>query len=282
MEGNLNNGINFLKLAMAVKKKPKSGSKRWPVKLPQMKVKKLGGLSRLLIMLSGIFGIVYLSSVGTQVWHTVWPVKQVVLSNQTEYVKQQDLVKFIQQQSIKGMLAIDLQKLQEEAKKINWVKSVEVRKVWPDKLIFSIEESIPLVRFNDFVLTQQGHFIKPEKKDLKLDFLARVKYVDDSKNMSEHEATFIWKEFKTMKRKLEVVKLELENLNIDQSKNWHLMLANGVELNLGRQQRLERVERLIEVYSLIENKQQISKIDLRYHNGLAVKWQQQQTTQLKG
>ena len=57
---------------------------------------------------------------------------------------------------------------------------------------------------------------------------------------------------------------------------WQLILNDGVTLDLGRENRVERIQRFMDAYPQIKiNKkknQQVDYIDLRYDTGLAVGW----------
>lgn len=69
---------------------------------------------------------------------------------------------------------------------------------------------------------------------------------------------------------------------------WQLTLNDGVTLNLGREDRVKRVQRFMDIYPQIkklalekaknqnknqdEENQQVDYIDLRYDTGLAVGW----------
>jgi len=56
-----------------------------------------------------------------------------------------------------------------------------------------------------------------------------------------------------------------------------LWLDNDIELRLGREARLERIQRFIELYPVIkrESEKQIAYVDLRYDTGVAVGWNEQ-------
>jgi cell division protein FtsQ len=58
--------------------------------------------------------------------------------------------------------------------------------------------------------------------------------------------------------------------------SWQLTLNDGVTLNLGRENRVERIQRFMNMYSDIKNNskgdQQVGYVDLRYDTGVAVGW----------
>jgi len=161
---------------MAIKNKSKLKAWAWKFEW-SLKSK---ALLRTLAVSLMLCGIVYLGIMSFEAWRQVWPVNKIVLQSDARFLQQQDLVKFMQQQLVKGMLAIDLQELQVAAKKINWVKNVEIRKVWPDQLIFIIDEHQPVARFDDFILTQQGTQITQQERMEGLMDLPKIELLNNS------------------------------------------------------------------------------------------------------
>jgi len=261
---------------MAVKKaKPKQRS--FEFKLPS--ASKAVIRSGLVVM--GLVGIGFLINQGIHTWHSVWPVKQVLLQGETEYLSEADIAHFVNSQPVKGLLAMDLKQLQIEAAKLDWIQMVEVRKVWPEQLVFSVVEHQPVARFDNYVLTQQGTKISQGEHPELFAHLPEIQLSNNDKG----EATRyneIWQEFRQTRRQFELLSLELNALKVDSVNNWHLTFANGLQMNLGRKHRAERVARLVKVYTAIANKDDIKSIDLRYHNGVSVEWIEQQNNQVNG
>lgn len=223
----------------------------------------------LLVVVAAV--IIFLMNRSSQLWKDIWPVKHVMLQGDTQYLVEADIIEFINQFPVKGMLSIDLETMQKSAKKIDWIKTVEIRKVWPETLIFNVTEHQPVAKIGDYILTQQGTRIK---KDERIELFASLPKIimDFEGDVETNEYINIWRDFKQIKRQFELLSLELANLRVDRVKNWHLEFINGLRMNLGRKNHIQRVDRLVKVYSTIENKQYIRSIDLRYHNGVAVEW----------
>ncbi len=267
---------NMTKFKMAVRnKKTKSGQLKFNFVWFNRK------LFRRILSLFLIVGVVWLGQWGFKQWEQVWPVKRVALQGETLYLGEEDFIHFVEQQSIKGMLAIDLLAMQKDARELDWVKSVEVRKVWPDKLVFVVQEHQPVAVMNDFILTNGGTQIELKGKQ-KTDFDLPNIEIDNVQNFTGDSYVNVWQEFKQIRRQFELLSLDLLTLKIDVVNNWHLSFAQGIELNLGRKNRAERVSRLVDVYRSIEKKHAIKSIDLRYHNGLAVEWFEEKETGLEG
>ena len=233
---------------------------------------RVGKASFRFIFVAGLFvSSVWIAVKGVDWYADVWPVKQVSLENESQYFSKQELVQFLNQNQIKGMWAIDLEELQLKVKDIDWVKKVEIRKIWPDHLSFYIEEHQPVARFGKYVLTQAGTKIAQGTKAQMLDSLPKIE-LENANEKSAQSYSKIWQEYKTIRRQFELLDLKLSKLEVDQINNWLLRFESGIGINLGRKEHLERVEKLVQVYNSIENRKELKSIDLRYHNGFAVEW----------
>lgn len=206
-----------------------------------------------------------------QLWPQLWPVKQLLIEGEYRYIDDEELVTLIKGQKHQGLLAINLQQLQTQIEKLDWVKVVEIKKVWPETLVLNLTEHQPIVAVTDGVLTRSGKLIETQIQDEYIKRLPKLEYFG-GKTLAENEYLHIWNELKLIKQALIPLGANIKLLQINQLDNWQIHLSNNVTINLGRKQRLHRAERLAKVFLSIKDKQQIENLDLRYPNGLAVKW----------
>ncbi len=257
----------MFKVSMAVKRKPVRQAKLsgFPTNVNYQ--------SSLRWLVSGLvlIGLIFLVIKLVSAWSQLWPVKQIVIEGEPRYLQREVIVEFVKQQSIPGMLAIDLNQLQKAAKKIDWVKAVEIKKIWPDKLVFNIQEHHPVVFLGDSILTQQGSRISVDESNQEFNQLPLFDF-KSKVQMTDAKYLTLWNSFKQIKREFELLSLTPEKLLVDELSNWVLYFSNGLEINLGRKNHHERIDRLVNSYTKIKNKNQLKKIDLRYHNGLAIQW----------
>ena len=248
---------------MAIKKEPKQRKLNFSSFRAGKAIFRIGFLS--LVFAVAIFSIKGLHSV----YATMWPVKKIAIQNEVKYVDKHQLRAEVESYIDEGMWAIDLSALQARIKKIDWIKNVEIRKVWPDQLILVIEENQPLVNFGKEILTQSGSKIVIGETREWMNLLPKVE-LHDGLDASAQELRDIWDDYRAIRRSFELINLKLSHLEIDEINNWLLLFDDGLNINLGRKQQKERVERLISVFGEINNKQLISRIDLRYNNGFAI------------
>lgn len=68
--------------------------------------------------------------------------------------------------------------------------------------------------------------------------------------------------------------MNIEELSLSERFAWQVQLENGIELNLGRKEFIDRLQRFIDVYPLLAQQEKTVKyIDLRYDTGVAVGWE---------
>jgi cell division protein FtsQ len=75
-------------------------------------------------------------------------------------------------------------------------------------------------------------------------------------------------------RMLVAIGLTIGRLDQDQRRSWTMNLDNGVQVTLGKERFLERLQRFIDVYPQVLSGriERIAEVDLRYVNGFAVRW----------
>ena len=90
--------------------------------------------------------------------------------------------------------------------------------------------------------------------------------------------------YKDLNALLDFKALKIDELVLSERFSWQLTLDDGVTLNLGREERVERIQRFMDVYPIIkaqlkakkitekQQNQAVDYIDLRYDTGLAVGW----------
>ncbi len=221
--------------------------------------------------------VLFLAAIGVagfqlnSLYQNIWPVKKISLQHELKYLNKDALTQMITAKTNKGMWAIDINAIQNDIQKIDWVKSVSIRKVWPDQLVLNIKEHQPVVKFNQQILTNAGTKVQIEKEQPWMKNLVKVSLIDNTHRKVDYLQK-TWSEYKAIRRQLEILNLQVNHLTIDEINNWQLEMTNGLSINLGRKQHKSRVDLLVQVFSEIENPDKLEKVDLRYNNGFAVAW----------
>lgn len=202
------------------------------------------------------------------------PVRSVVVNGDLRFINQQELKQTLQPLSEKGFFSVDLADIQCKVHQLPWVAEVEVRRVWPDKVVVNIETCKPVARWNDNgYLNAYGEIVTPQQG-------VRHQLVSDTVNLprffgKQDQTVKILDNYQQMNNILAPLKLQIQSLTCDDDKNWQIMLNNKVKLQLGRKDILKRLANFTQVYQklLIAHNNIIPKtIDLRYSHGLAVSY----------
>lgn len=81
---------------------------------------------------------------------------------------------------------------------------------------------------------------------------------------------------------LATTNMDIAELSLSERFAWQVQLKNGIELNLGRQEFIDRLQRFIDVYPLLTQQEKAVKyVDLRYDTGVAVGWKAPQDNATK-
>lgn len=167
----------------------------------------------------------------------------------------------------RSFFATDLSDIKTELEQRPWVESAAVRRVWPDRLEIEIREKKPLAYWNsDRLVSRSGELFAPPNPEI-AGRLPRLAGPDE-------RVKDVIRQARTMSETLSARGLGFAGLTLEQRGAWTLTLANGIEVVLGRDQVEERFERFITVYEnrLISREDEVSQVDARYTNGVAVKW----------
>ncbi|PCI72936.1 MAG: hypothetical protein COB38_02545 [Gammaproteobacteria bacterium] len=210
-----------------------------------------------------------------------WKVTEISINNDLQQVDPSSIAKILKKDEYTYLLQIDVTKLQNEIKKLSWVKQAEIRKKWPNTIEVLIEEYLPIARINKKLLVDSGILIGANnQKDM--NELPLLNFVNqDFKNSgfkskyfktegSNREYLEIVKRYKTIEKNFESIGIIVESLDISESLAWTINTSNKIKIKIGRKQHVKRINRLISTLHFIEKFEMVKTIDLRYNNGFAV------------
>jgi cell division protein FtsQ len=79
--------------------------------------------------------------------------------------------------------------------------------------------------------------------------------------------------YKQLDELLTINQFKLASLRLSPRHAWHAVLANGIQIELGREDKMARIQRFINVYpTLKQSDKPVATVDLRYDTGFAVGW----------
>jgi len=147
------------------------------------------------------------------------------------------------------------------------VEMVTVRRVWPDTLKLRVVEQRAAARWGDkAVLNRQGLVFTPDAASIP----KRLPQLSGPEELRRR----VLEMYIAMTGTLAPIGRRVEQLQLDNRRAWLLKLDNGVELKLGRDEAIERLQRFVRVYPTVfaEREAELNAVDLRYSNGFAVRW----------
>ena len=205
------------------------------------------------------------------------PVTSIVISGEMPYSQRSDIINAIDSVDMGNFFQVDVNEVQTQVLTLPWVYSVAVRKQWPNELKIYVVDQSPVAVWNgNFLINQHGYVFQAA--------LERIHHYLPSffgPEGSEHVALENYRDFNEL---LEFDGLSIDELVLSARFSWQLTLDDGVTLNLGREERVERIQRFMDVYPMIKaqlkakiiseklRNQAVDYIDLRYDTGLAVGW----------
>ena len=127
-----------------------------------------------------------------------------------------------------------------------------------------VEQSPRALWGEDRLLSDKGGIFKAPLERLKHP-LVKLSGPDD---MAER----IWDEYVSYERILALNGYHVESLNLTNRHSWELQVKGGPKLILGRGDARARLQRFIDVYPLLEERERIAYLDMRYDTGIAVGW----------
>ncbi len=165
-----------------------------------------------------------------------------------------------------GFFAADLESARRAVEALPWVASATVGREWPDALHIRVSEHRPIARWNGQRLMSDRGEVFEVGGSISMQGLALL----EGPEARQEEVLENWR---LMRRHLAAVGLDIERLTVDERGAWTAELDSGKQLALGREHTLARLQRYIGVHDQLRaHGRVITNVDLRYTNGLSVRW----------
>lgn len=194
------------------------------------------------------------------------PLKHVLVSGDIEYVDVARVETQIRRRQPVSFFQIDVNQAHQDIEDLPWVYQASVRKQWPDTLAVYVIEQEPVARWNgDMLLNRFGGTFSPDSGIEEMP-------LPDLYGPGGSELTVL-QGYKAMQGLLVRSELQIVELFLSERYAWNVKLDNGISLNLGRKEFMDRLQRFVDVFPLLKQQNKdVSYVDLRYDTGLAVGW----------
>ena len=204
---------------------------------------------------------------GLAQWSDRFPIRQISVVGNLQHVDKAALKALLQPYMKDNYFSVDMDAVKQTAESMTWIDHADVRKEWPNTLIVSLQERIPVANWgeNQF-LSAKGEIFSAE-------------HVQPDPNLptfigKQEQASLIAENYVQMQKILQTTGLTIKTLAITDRITMTLQLNNGLTLIVDDKDSLSKLKRFTEVYQLFSDtqRQHIQRVDLRYDNGLAIKW----------
>ncbi len=202
-------------------------------------------------------------------WLSSYPIERVKVFSDFVYVEQGQLEAIIRDHVNTSLLQLDLAKIKALIEQDPWVETVVVARQWPDTLKVRVYERKPVARWGSHgLVSSQGVVFEAELvqgPDIP---------VLSGPEGSAQECMFYYERMSSLLRPLG---LSIKSLDRGH-RTWQMQLAGFTSLDLvtvtvDSARPLEKLKNLMQLYRYISPERQwVSALDLRYDNGVAVRW----------
>lgn len=204
----------------------------------------------------------------------IFPLRDIELTGDVAHVTHEQVEAVVTRELRGNFFTVDLAQAREAFEKLPWVRKVNVRRQWPDRLEVAVEEHRPLARWGSTALVSaQGEV-----------FEAAINTTLPVLQGPEGTAPEVVSHFQEFERALEPVGRRIVQITLSARRAWVLKLDDGMVLELGRDNLESRLAGFVAAYerTVARLPRPSTYIDLRYTNGFAVrspglKWDRKKT-----
>ena len=198
-------------------------------------------------------------------WLSLLPVRQIEQPRQLLYQDAAAVSQAVAALQGQSLLLVDLRPFKQAVEALPWVASASLSRQWPDRVVLDIIEQQPVAYWNDqLVLNERFEVLPAIDSALTLPALY-------GPQGSADQVAWVYLQFKSL---LAQQQQQIAQLHLWPDGAWQIDTQAQVQVLLGSQDRLQRLRRVMAFYRAAgEKASQIRRIDARYDNGVAVKWQ---------
>lgn len=182
-------------------------------------------------------------------------------------LSQHEVAETLQPLVSRGFFAINVDRIRERLLVEPWVADIAVRRKWPDQVEVTVAERQPIARWSaDTLLSDAGDLFTPH--------IGKLPEGLPTFLGPDGQQILMLNYFNEMNRLLKPLHAKISYLELTPYLTWKMRLDNGISIQMGHSDVLTRLGHFVAVYPKIvgENANDVDSIDLRYSNGVAVRW----------
>lgn len=193
------------------------------------------------------------------------PFKHVVIRAPFLHVPKKQLELSMAPHLKKNFVTLDVVQLQQALRQVPWVKNIQVRRIWPDTLLVTVIEQLPVARWAaGGAVNIEGELFRVDTRSLPAGLPEFSGPADMAKSMLTH--------YREFQKTLNAEALKITTLSVNPRHAWELQLEGGTVIKLGQAQHQERLDLVVKAWPTLTqgHTKQLRTVDARYANGIAV------------
>lgn len=192
-----------------------------------------------------------------------FPLRVVRLHGELAHVTREQLETIVKREFTGNFFTLDLASVRAAFETLPWVRSVTVRRQWPDRLEVGLEEHVPLARWGGAALVNTHGEVFIAAYDGKLPVFMGP----------QGSAKEIAIQYGYFQRSLAAIGLAPVQVQVSPRRAWQVRLDSGLVIELGRERIEPRLDRFVAFYGRTVGglQRKLDYADLRYPHGFAVR-----------
>jgi cell division protein FtsQ len=197
-----------------------------------------------------------------------WPVRSVHAEGRFVHLQREQMLEEVMPLAQRGFFAAQVGEIQGRLQDLAWVDEVSVRRVWPDRIDVQVREQTAIAHWGEQGLLNPRAQVFEPRQAVELPGLPHFEGPDGHQKR-------VLAMYQKMLVTLRPLQLGIDRLRLDARRTWSVQLSNGLSVEVGRNDPLERIARFVRVYPAIlaADDGSLVSVDLRYTNGFAVRWE---------
>ena len=199
----------------------------------------------------------------------IFAFRDVVVRGSLERVNAAHLEAVVRHELSGTLFTMNLETARTSLSRVPWVRTVALRRQWPQRLELTIEEHTPFARWYD------GRLVNVHGQVFIADFNGELPRFDGP----EGDAALVTARFREWSEALAPLALKVDALRLSPRGGWHLDAsgdASSIAIELPRDEPTTRLAHFVSVYertigALARARTVVEHVDLRYRNGFAAR-----------
>lgn len=172
-----------------------------------------------------------------------------------------------------GFFKVNVTEIHDRLAQMPWIQDIAVRRDWPNKIEVNIIEKNALAKWGrDALLSTTGELFAPKLQSYPDHLPLFVGPLGKQLDMLQF--------YTALNRVIEPIHAKIAYLMLSPYATWYFSLDNGINIEAGHKDILTRLQQFVRVYPKIigDRVNEVESVDLRYANGVAVRWKNITTT----